>query len=127
MLTRKQFVNAMEFFDKYDEIRDSAVAAVDKFFEGNGLIFTGCDPLYNKYLRLLQIAMNLDPEDEFDPITYYLYDKSKNIYGEPDNAGICEKIGEADYEFVKIQVGDKEFIIKDADSLYDYIEYMYDK
>ena len=123
MLIKEQFVNAMVFFDKYDEIRDTAVEAVDKFFEGNGLIFTGCDALYDKYLRLLQVAMNLDPDDEFDPITYYLYDKSKNIYGEPNASGICEKIGEADYEFVKIRVGEKEFIIKNAEDLYDYIEY----
>ena len=119
MLTKEQFVNAMVFFDKYEEIRDNAVAAVDKFFEGNGLIFTGCDDLYEKYLALLQDAMGLDPEDNI--ITYYLYDKSKNIYGKPNAFGICEKIGEADYEFVKITVGDKEFIIKNAEDLYDYI------
>ena len=122
MLTKEQFVNAMVFFDKYEEIRDNAVAAVDKFFEGNGLIFTGCDDLYEKYLALLQDAMGLDPED--DIITYYLYDNSKNIYGKPNASGICEKIGEADYEFVKITVGDKEFIIKNAEDLYDYIEYV---
>ena len=122
MLTKEQFVNAMVFFDKYEEIRDNAVAAVDKFFEGNGLIFTGCNDLYEKYLALLQDAMGLDPED--DIITYYLYDKSKNIYGKPNASGICEKIGEADYEFVKITVGDKEFIIKNAEDLYDYIEYV---
>ena len=109
MLTKEQFVNAMVFFDKYDEIRESAVAAIDKFFEGNGLIFTGCDALYNKYLRLLQIAMDLDPDDEFDPICYYLYDSSPNIYSEPDENGICKKIGEADYKFCKIRVGEKEF------------------
>jgi hypothetical protein len=123
MLTKEQFINAMVFFDKYDEIRDAAVAAVDKFFEGNGLIFTGCDDLYEKYLALLNDAMDLEPDD--DIITYYLYDKSKNIYGEPNELGICEKIGEADYEFVKITVGDKEFIIKNAADLYDYIEYTY--
>ena len=48
MLTKEQFINAMVFFDRYDEIRDDAVKAVDKFFEGNGLIFTGCDDLYEK-------------------------------------------------------------------------------
>ena len=119
MLTKEQFINAMVFFDKYEEIRDNALAAVDKFFEGNGLIFTGCDDLYEKYLALLQDAMGLDPED--DIVTYYLYDKSKNIYGKPNASGICEKIGEADYEFVKITVGDKVFIIKNAEDLYDYI------
>ena len=124
MLTKEQFINAMQFFEKYDEIRDTAVAAVDKFFEGNGLIFTGCDVLYDKYLHLLQIAMNIDPDDEYDPITYYLYESSTNIYGEPDASGICKKIGEADYKFCKIRVGDKEFIIKNPEDLYDYIKYI---
>lgn len=124
MLTKEQFINAMTFFEKYDEIRNNAVAAIDKFFEGNGLLFTGCDALYDKYLRLLQLAMNLDPDDEYDPITYYLYESSTNIYGEPNAAGICEKIGEADYKFVKVKVGEKEFIIKNAADLYDYIEYI---
>lgn len=123
MLTKEQFINAMVFFDKYDEIRESAVAAVDKFFEGNGLIFTGFDPLYDKYLKLLQQAMDLDPDDEYDPISYYLYDSSTNIYGEPDKNGICKIIGHKDYKFCTIRVGDKEFEIKNAADLYDYLEY----
>ena len=125
MLSKQQFINAMVFFDKYEEIRNNAVAAVDKFFEGNGLIFTGCDGLYEKYLELLQDAMDLEPGD--DIITYYLYDKSKNIYGKPNESGICEKIGEADYEFVKISIDDKEFIIKNSEDLYDYIKYAYNR
>ena len=125
MLTKEQFVNAMVFFDRYDEIRDDAVKAIDKFFEGNGLIFTGCDNLYEKYLELLHDAMDLEPDD--DIITYYLYDRSKNIYGKPNTSGICEKIGEADYEFVKINIGDKEFIIKNSEELYDYIKFAYNR
>lgn len=125
MLTKEQFVNAMIFFDKYDEIRDAAVAAVDKFFEGNGLIFTGCDSLYEKYLTLLQNAMGLEPDD--DIISYYLYDKSNNVYGKPNAAGICEKIGEVDYEFIKITCGNQEFIIKNTEDLYDYIKFAYNR
>lgn len=121
MLSKEDFISAMEFFDRYDEIRDTAVKAIEPLFDGNGLIFKGCDTLYNKYLELLNAAMDLDPED--DIITYYLYDRSNNIYGAPNASGICEKIGEADYEFVKISVGDKEFIIKNAEDLYDYLVY----
>lgn len=124
MLTKEQFVNAMTFFDKYEEIRDSATTAIEKFFDGNGLIFTGCDNLYLKYLKLLQLAMNLDPDDEYDPISYYLYESSTNIYSEPDSSGICKKIGEADYKFCTIRVGNKKFEIKNSEDLYDYIMYI---
>ena len=79
MLTKEQFISAMTFFDKYEEIQNNAVATVNQFFESNGLIFTGCDDLYNKYLDLLKLAMNIDLNDENDPISFYLYESVEDM------------------------------------------------
>ena len=38
-----------------------------------------------------------------------------------------EKIDEVDYEFVKITMRDKEFIIKNSEDLYDYIKFAYNR
>ena len=122
MLTKVQFINAMNFFDKYAEIRDGITKALNPYFDGNGFYFKAADILHEKYLMLLKQAMDIDEED--DPISYYLYESSNNIYGEPDSNGVCKKIGEADYKFCRIRVGEKEFIIKNAEDLYDYIKYI---
>lgn len=126
MLTKEQFLNAMSFFHEYNNLCDSLTSALEPFFDGNGFFFKGADNLYNRYFDLLKTAMNIDLEDEYDPISMWLYDASKNIYGEPNENGICEKIGEADHCFIEIRINDKVFHIKNESELYDYIVYAYD-
>lgn len=126
MLTKEEFLNAMVFFDDYNNIRDSITDSLSPYFDGNGFLFTGNDKLLEHYLYLLKKAMDLDPDDEYDPISYYLYDSSTNIYGEPDESGICKVIGHKDYKFCTIRVGGKVFEIKNAADLYDYLEYTHE-
>lgn len=121
MLTKKQFVEAMKFFDEYEKFQDRMLNLVDSLFEGNGLIFTGSNPLYNRYLKLLQQSMNLDPDNEFDPISYYLYESDYNIYDIPDENGLCKVIGKKDYKSCVITFNNKQIEIKNAEDLYDYI------
>lgn len=123
MLTKEQFVNAMSFFNEYNRISTSLTEALNPFFDGNGFFYVGNDRLHSKYLELLKTAMNIDPEDEYDPISMWLYDASTSIYSEPDENGICKKIGDADHVFIDVRVGDKTFHITNTSELYDYIEY----
>lgn len=125
MLTKEQFISAMSFFDAYDDLRDSLTSALEPYFDGNGFYFKGADDLYSRYLNLLKISMDIDLDDEYDPISMWLYDASTSIYSEPDKNGICKKIGEADYVFIDVRVGDKKFHITNSSELYDYIEYLY--
>lgn len=121
MLTKEQFLNAMSFFKEYDHISNSITQALEPFFDGNGFFYTGNNHLYTKYLNLLKNAMDIDLDDDYDPISYWLYDASTNIYGDPDENGICKKIGEADHKFIEIRINDEKIHITNESELYDYI------
>jgi len=125
MLTKEQFVNAMKFFDEEDRLRLDITAFAEKFFDGNGLLFTGFDKMCKRYITLLCQAMDLDPDDPYNLIEYWLYEVNNNIYGEPDEAGICKKIGEADHKFFTIKEGDVTYTINNVEELYDYIYHCY--
>lgn len=127
MLTKKQFVDAMCFFKDYEQIQTTLTQALEPFFDGNGFLYKGNDKLYYEYLNLLKLSMNIDLTDEYDPISMWLYDASTSIYGEPDENGICKKIGEADQVFIDVKVADKVFHITNESELYDYIMYVYEQ
>ena len=121
MLTKKQFINAMKFFDEFDHFKDRFTKAMSSFFDGNGLLFIGCDDLHERYLELLKIAMEIDPKDQYDPITYWLYEANENIYDEPNDQGICKCIGKADKKFWDVEIGNKKLHIENTSDLYDCI------
>ncbi|MBR2247590.1 MAG: hypothetical protein IJ880_11255 [Bacilli bacterium] len=125
MLTKEQFINAMGFFKDYDRIQNALTGALSPFFDGNGFLYTGNNCLNQRYLNLLKLSMNIDLEEEYDPISLWLYEASNNIYSEPDENGICKKIGEADHNFIEIQINGKKYHIKDESDLYDYIKQIY--
>ena len=126
MLTKEQFIEAMKFFDDFNNLSDKVNNLVDGLFEGNGLIFTGCDNLYNRYLDLLKLAMGIDLDDENDPISFYLYESSDSVYSEPNEAGICEYIGKKDYKFCTVYMDKKRVEIKNSEDLYNYIKYLFE-
>ena len=126
MLTKEEFLNAMTFFDEFDRIKDSLTEIGNRFFDGNGVLYVGHDSLYEKYLNLLKRAMNLDLDDDYDPISYWLFEANDKIYGEPDKNGICKCIGKAKKKFWDTEFNGKKFHITNNASLYDYIKFAYD-
>ena len=125
MLTKEEFLNAMVFFDEFDEIKENITNLCSSLFDGNGLLFIGNDKLHERYLNLLKISMDLDLDDYYDPISYWLYEVDERIFSEPDENGICKCIGKADKKFWDTEFNGKKFHILNNSDLYDYIEYAY--
>lgn len=125
MLTKEQFLNAMVFFDEFDDIKTSITDSLSPYFDGNGFLFTGNDKLYTRYLDLLKRAMDIPPDDEYDPISYWLYEADERIFAEPDENGICKCIGSTNYKFWDTEFDGKKFHILNNSDLYDYIKYVY--
>ena len=65
--------------------------------------------------------MEIDPKEQYDPITYWLYEANENIYDEPDGNGICKYIGKADKKFWDAEVDGKKLHIENSADLYDLI------
>ena len=125
MLTKEQFLSAMTFFDSYDKFQESFTTALAPFFDGNGFIFIGCDELQSKYLKLLKLAMNIDLDEEYDPISYWLYEANNCVYAEPDKNGICKVKEVKAYKLWDVVMNGKKFRIKNCSDLYEYIRFCY--
>jgi len=125
MLTKEQFLSAMTFFDSYDNFQKSFTDALSPFFDGNGFMFIGCSDLYIKYLKLLQLAMNIDPDEEYDPISYWLYEANNCVYDEPDKDGFCKIKEIKKYKLWDVTIDGKPFRIKNNTDLYKYIKWCY--
>lgn len=127
MLSREQFIKAMEFFEVFNKQQTQIVSDMSKYFDGNGLLFTGNDDLYDRYLELLEMTMGLDHRDTDNPIQWWLYEASDNIYGEPNENGICEWIGKAPCKYWDITVDGRFFHIVNTGDLYDFILFSYEQ
>ena len=125
MLSKEDFLNAMTFFDEFDHIKDELTEIGGRLFDGNGILYIGHDRLEIKYLDLLKRAMDIDLDEEYDPISYWLYEANENIYSEPDKNGICKCIGKEDFKFWDVECNGKKFRILNNSDLYDYIKYCY--
>ena len=98
----------------------------------NNFSLTEFEELYYEYLNLLKLSMNIDLTDEYDPISMWLYDASTSIYGEPDENGICKKIGEADQnklkkkegKYITINIGNKDYTNEKLDAFIFQLEEM---
>lgn len=121
MLTKEQFLNAMTFFDEFNKIQESFTKALSPFFDGNGFLFIGCDSLHYKYLDLLKTAMDLDLNDDYDPISYWLYEANNCVYDEPDENGLCKVKEVKKYKLWDVNIDNKKFRIRNNSDLYDYI------
>ena len=89
MLNKEQFLNAMTFFDEFDAIRDELTEIGNKFFDGNGVLYIGHDKLYDRYLDLLKEAMDIPTNEEYDPISYWLFEADERIFDKPDKNDKC--------------------------------------
>ena len=125
MLTEEQFLDAMTFFDNYDKFQESFTNALAPYFDGNGFLFIGCDELQAKYLKLLKIAMNIDPDEDYDPISYWLYEANNCVYDKPDKNGICKVKEIKSYKLWDVTMNNKSFRIKNTKDLYTYIQFCY--
>lgn len=125
MLTKEEFLNAMTFFDEFDNIKDNITEVGNQFFDGNGILFIGNDRLLEKYTNLLKRAMDIPLDEDYDPITYWLYEADERIFDKPDKNGICKCIGKADKKFWDTEFDGKEFHIENNEDLYNYIKYVY--
>lgn len=126
MLKKEDFLNAMTFFDEFNDIRENITKVCSSFFDGNGLLFIANDKLFDRYLNLLKISMNIDLDEEYDPISYWLFEVDERIFAEPDENGICKCIGKADHKFWDTTFNGKKFHITNNSDLYDYIKEVYD-
>ena len=126
MLNKEQFLNAMTFFDEFDAIRDELTEIGNKFFDGNGVLYIGHDKLYDRYLDLLKEAMDIPTNEEYDPISYWLFEADERIFDKPDKNGICKCIGKAACKFWDTECNGKKFHILNTSDLYDYIKFAYE-
>lgn len=130
MISKTTFLEAMTFFDEYDKLRSTFTADLSKYFDGHGILFTGADTLFDKYLNLLVDALELEKYPNnygFDnDLSYWLFECNDTIYApKTPDSDLLMPIGKAPCKFWDVEVNGKKFHIENNSQLYDFFEYCY--
>lgn len=119
MITKEQFIKAMEFFEIADSLQEKLSESIGQFCDYKP-IFTACYPLWDNHLVLLENAMKLNEKD--NPVTDWIYEASDRIFGEPNENGISLPTGKkADHKFLTYHINGKKITINNTSELYDFI------